>query len=187
MPICRALLKHGYSNFSLEILEYCKPYKCLEREDYYLKLLNPEYNAALDPTETMSGRKHSDESRKKISDAKTGENNHMFGKNHSDETLKKLSDTKKGENNPMFGKKHTDETRKKISDAILGQARPIGSGRASQQIIVFDNKTNQTITYNSICEAAIALNIKQSRISMYFANNQQKPYKGQYTFALKKL
>jgi group I intron endonuclease len=35
MYICRALLKHGYPNFSSptgEILEYCEPSKCLERE-----------------------------------------------------------------------------------------------------------------------------------------------------------
>jgi len=37
MYICRALLKHGYDNFSLEILEYCEPSKCLEREGFYQK------------------------------------------------------------------------------------------------------------------------------------------------------
>ena len=31
MSICCALLKHGYTNFSLTILEYCEPSKCLER------------------------------------------------------------------------------------------------------------------------------------------------------------
>jgi hypothetical protein len=31
-------------------------------------------------------------------------------------------------------------------------------------------------------EAARALNIHISIINKYFANNQQKPYKGQYTF-----
>lgn len=29
MRICRALLKYGYSNFQLEILEYCECSKCL--------------------------------------------------------------------------------------------------------------------------------------------------------------
>jgi hypothetical protein len=29
MPICRALLKYGYSNFSLEILKYCSRAKCI--------------------------------------------------------------------------------------------------------------------------------------------------------------
>ena len=63
-----------------------------------------------------------------------------------------------------------------------GQQRAEGAGRPSQQIEVTDKKNNQTTSYDSIHEAARALNIKQSRISMYFANNQQKPYKGRYTF-----
>ena len=40
--ICNALLKHGYYNFSLIIIEYCEPYNLLEREDYFFKLLKPE-------------------------------------------------------------------------------------------------------------------------------------------------
>jgi len=42
--ICRALLKNGYENFSLTILEYCEPEQCLEREDFYLSSLPHEYN-----------------------------------------------------------------------------------------------------------------------------------------------
>jgi len=67
--ICSALLKHGLSNFSLEIMEYCSPSKCLEREGYYQKTLNPEYNIAKERA-SMSGRKHSDESKQIISDKK---------------------------------------------------------------------------------------------------------------------
>jgi group I intron endonuclease len=77
-----------------------------------------------------------------------------------------------GENNPMFGKKHTDETCKKMSDAKS----------TSQRLEVFDNKNNQTTTYDSINKAAIALNIRVQAISNYFCRNQTKPYKGQYTF-----
>src|SRR5437588_6059873 len=40
--IYRALLKNGYENFSLTILEYCFPEKCIERED--LSSLPHEYN-----------------------------------------------------------------------------------------------------------------------------------------------
>jgi hypothetical protein len=35
MYICNSLIKHGYFNFSLTILEYCSPDKCLEREAFY--------------------------------------------------------------------------------------------------------------------------------------------------------
>jgi hypothetical protein len=67
MYIYRSLLKHGYSNFGLEILEYCTSDKLIEKEKYYLKLLNPEYNIILDPTlPPMSNRKHSEETRNKL-------------------------------------------------------------------------------------------------------------------------
>lgn len=42
--IYNALLKNSYSNFRLEILEYCEPNKLLKREQYYIDLLQPEYN-----------------------------------------------------------------------------------------------------------------------------------------------
>ena len=42
--IYRALLKYGYSNFSLEIIEYCEPNLLMEREQYYIGILKPEYN-----------------------------------------------------------------------------------------------------------------------------------------------
>ena len=68
MYICNALFKHGYYNFSLEILEYCEPEKCLEREAFYQqKKLNPEYNISLNPSAPMYGRNHSEETKTKIS------------------------------------------------------------------------------------------------------------------------
>jgi len=85
MNICKALVKHGYSNFSLTILEYCEPSKCLEREGFYQKQktkINPEYNISLNPSAPMSGRKHSDKSKQIMSDAKKGTT-------LSDETKKK--------------------------------------------------------------------------------------------------
>lgn len=82
MNICNALLKYGYSNFSLTILEYCKPNKCLEREQYYIDLLQPEYNI-LRRAGSSLGYKHTEEARAKIVAAKKG-------KKHSQETIAKL-------------------------------------------------------------------------------------------------
>ena len=56
MNICKALEKHGHSNFSLTIIEYCSPDKCLIREKHYWNLFKPEYNIAQDPTAPFSGR-----------------------------------------------------------------------------------------------------------------------------------
>jgi len=60
MLIYKALLKYGYSKFSLEILEYCNPSNVIEREQHYIDLLNPEYNVL--PTAGSSlGHKHREE------------------------------------------------------------------------------------------------------------------------------
>ena len=50
------------------------------------------------------------------------------------------------------------------------------------KIEVFDLQEKTTTYYNSMDEAGRALNIKHSIISLYFARNQQKPYKGRYVF-----
>lgn len=42
--IYRAILKNGLSNFNLDILQYCELNMLTEREQYYIDLLNPEYN-----------------------------------------------------------------------------------------------------------------------------------------------
>jgi group I intron endonuclease len=75
MQICRAILIYGYSNFSIEILEYCEPAKCLKREKYYFLLLNPEYNTSKEPGAPMSGRTHSDETKILMSETKKGNTN----------------------------------------------------------------------------------------------------------------
>jgi len=81
MQICRALLKYGYDNFSLTIIEYCEPEKCIEREKYYIDLFGSEYNTVKDPTiPPMSGRKHSEKTKQILSDANKGENNPNYGK-----------------------------------------------------------------------------------------------------------
>ena len=86
-----AILKYGHSNFELTILEYCEPEKCIERERYYPQTLNPEYNIAKEPGAPMSGRKHSEETKQIMSEAKQGKNNPNYGKTLSDETKQKIS------------------------------------------------------------------------------------------------
>jgi len=165
--IYSALLKNGYSNFSLTILEYCDKEKCIEREDYYLSCLPHEYNI-LEKAGSWLGHKHSDDTKTKISDALKGEKNPMFGKTLSNETKQILSEANKGKKNPMYNK-----------------PKPEGAGKPSQAIEVTDMaspKNYTTTSYNSIREAARALNIHKSVIDNYFKNNKQKPYKGRYTF-----
>lgn len=66
-PIHNALLKYGFNNFSLEILEYCEQgvnpvlfffYKKKSREQYFFELLKPHYNI-LDKAGSLLGFRHS--------------------------------------------------------------------------------------------------------------------------------
>lgn len=66
-PIDRALLKYGFSNFRLEILEYCDKNNALVREQYYMDLLKPEYNIVEIAGSTL-GYKHTPESLAKMRD-----------------------------------------------------------------------------------------------------------------------
>jgi group I intron endonuclease len=98
-----------------------------------------------------------------------------LGYKHDDEAKKKISDSQKkidhsgrfktGENNPNYGKLIT-----------------VGSVKPSQKIEVFDLEEKTTTSYNSINEAARALDINPRCITSYFSRNQQKPYKRRYTF-----
>lgn len=76
--ILKALLKYGHSKFSLEILEYCEANKVIEREQYYIDKLNPEYNL-LKFAGLSLGYKHTEETLSKLK-----------GRKHSKETIEKM-------------------------------------------------------------------------------------------------
>jgi hypothetical protein len=109
----------------------------------------------------------------------------MSGRKHSPETIKKMSDS-------HTGSKHSDETRNKISDTVkksensgrfkIGQSRAEGAEVPSIKISVFDQKTNQITTYDSLSEAAIALNITYKAISYHLEACKPKPCKNRYIF-----
>ena len=64
-PIDRALLKYGFSKFSLYILEYCTSENVIEREQYYLDVIKPEYNIVEKAGSTL-GYKHTEDSLAKM-------------------------------------------------------------------------------------------------------------------------
>lgn len=90
------------------------------------------------------GRKHTEDSIRKIVAASKGENNHFYGKKHTDETKhqisiankgvtweermgqdaanerrKKQSDNFSGNGNPFFGKSHSEDSKSKIVTAHI--------------------------------------------------------------------
>jgi hypothetical protein len=70
--------------------------------------------------EGVSGMVHSSETKKVMSEKKSGENNHFYGKKHSEEARKKISESKKGKPAPgnHRGKNHSEEAKQKLSEAV---------------------------------------------------------------------
>lgn len=157
MRINRALLKYGHENFTLTILEYCLPEKCLKRKDYYIDLLKPEYNILPKAGSRLCAKV-------------------------SSETRKKIFISKKGKKNPFFGKTHSQKIRDIISTSLMDRKRAEEAGRYSQMVEVFDLEKNQKISFKSLSEAARALNLALTSIRRYLTTG--KVYKKQYTFKL---
>ena len=57
--------KYGENNFEFSIIELCQPDKCLDREQYYIDTLKPEYNILQFSNSTL-GYKHTIKAKKKI-------------------------------------------------------------------------------------------------------------------------
>ena len=100
-------------------------------EIQYIRQLQPKFNFT-DGGDGVSGFQHSKETRRKLSEAKKGQNNPMFGKKHSEETKRKMSEANKGENNPNWGKAFSDEHKKKISEAKSQKMNNTGFYRVSK-------------------------------------------------------
>ena len=125
----QAVESYGIENFKVELLCECNSKEELdEMEIYYIKYYGAQedrhyYNICkggdAGPGGPMfKGHKHSDETRKKMSESRKGSGNSNYGNRwkQSDELKALHSKLSSGENNGMFGKKHSDETKKMIGE-----------------------------------------------------------------------
>jgi group I intron endonuclease len=168
--IYSAILKYGYSNFQLEILEYCTKEKAVDREQYYIDLFKPEYN--LNSTAgSRLGSNHSEETKRKMSKS-------AQGRKLTEQTKNLLSLASKGINNPNFGRKHSAETKALISLARLGKSilsesiknkMSVDSGTA---VRVLDLNTNEISVYTSITRAAEGMGVTQPSLSKRLKETQ---------------
>lgn len=155
-PIHNALLKYGFNNFSLEILEYCEQgVDPITREQYYFGLLNPEYNI-LEIAGSSLGFKHSDETLKffknsrKVSEAtKNNLSLAATGRILTESDKVKISLARKGI-------KLSDETRAKIS--------AVTTARIGVPVIVKNVNTNTELEYTSLTDAALAIGVSRTAV-----------------------
>lgn len=153
MLIHKALLKYGYSNFSLEILEYCDPSDVIERKQYYINKLNPEYNLHRTAGSPF-GYKHTEDTLAKFKNrVMTAEHKALLVKH-----LKKLANT---DEHKERGRLHMIKLNKLKGFSIE----------------VIDTKTQETTIYPSLREAARTIGCSHCSISNVIKNFQEKGVK----------
>jgi len=192
--ISRALLKYGYSNFTLTVLEYCNKSDLLKREQFYLDKLNPQYNI-LKIAGSSKNFKHSEETKFKISKALKGKyignKSALFGKIHTEETKQKMSLKKSGENNLLYGKIHSEETKELMKQKALGrkhsnETKNKISARHGNPVFIYEKFSLEFKLIGSFVSARRAaqfLEIGGSTVVRYMKSGQI--FKDRYKFSSK--
>ena len=156
--------KHGQENFIWYLLENCEDKDVFIIEQKYLDLYRPfkdefgGFNILHYANCGTKGKKHSEETRKKISESN-------MGKKHSEESKRKMSETRKNKIKTgqiihgRHGKHLSEESKRKISQSNTGKVRI----QCRKQVKCIETG----IIYNSIDEASQkVLNLKRSNISL---------------------
>jgi group I intron endonuclease len=113
--------KYGGDQFEFKVIYYCLENETIENEQLFIDKLSPEYNIANNVALPMLGRHHTEESKRKMSEAQKGNVGVWHGKNLSEEHKHKISEALKGKNNPRYGEHLSEEHRQKLSEAKMGQ------------------------------------------------------------------
>lgn len=119
--------KYGSENFIFEILLYCENFELTYYEQEYVNRKLNIYNICVEIVNSPKGRKLSEEAKKKISIAHTGQSGScspLFGRILSEEHKQKLSDSHSGSCNYWIGRNHSEETLLKFSIANSGSCNP---------------------------------------------------------------
>ena len=154
VAISNAIQYHGWGNFEKDWYE-C-PDEDLNFDEELLvremRTLSPEgYNLR---EGGGSNGKMSEESKKKMSEARTGIS-------RSEETKKRISESTKGKKNHMYGKTHASETKKKMSDVQVGKTlsddtkkKMSENNPSSRRVYQYDMEENSLGSFISPGEAA---------------------------------
>ena len=167
--IYSALLKYGYSNFSLHILEYCSKNECIKREQHYIDLYKPEYNI-LKKAGSSHGFKHNESTLKLLRETRvtkeTRKNLSLAAskRSFSDKEKEKLSNIRLGIKLPLFTRTKISVTATKLWGVAV-DVEDIESG-------ITEQFTSLTFAANSIKVSRTA--VKKALLSGRFIKNRWK-------------
>jgi len=156
LPIIRAILKYGMSNFIVVILEFTTRLDAITAEQTYINKYKPVYNVLQVAGSTL-GYKHSDKSKLKISEG-------MIDTTWTDERREGHSQRQTGSGNTFYGKNHTAEAKALLQAQALARTT---SHKPAHQVEVRDIDTGITTTYASLRKAADALGVSHSHLRKF--------------------
>jgi hypothetical protein len=196
MVINKALLKYGYSKFKLEILEYCEPKDLARKEQYYMDILNPEYNL-LKTAYSSLGYKHTKDSLEKIkkqlailnrskaisvkvTNLETNISDDYDSLTAAAKTLNTTRSTLQRHiiNSKLFKGIYKLESNLSVSNFDSNYLNHPNSIK----IEVTDLKLKTVTRFTSIFSCARVLGIRGTTISNFLLRNQTKPFKGRFIF-----
>ena len=175
-----SLLKHGYSAFSLEVLEYTEKDQTVIREQFFMDLFKPGYNILM-TAGSFIGFKHSETTKEKMRTAWTEERKAAFAALIStgwteerkaelaaymkirNSSVKNLEHLKSLNANPAIKAKNLERLQNISKNPELEAKRLENlknyNESISQCLEVLDKKTNEIQEYTSIGEAAKAIGV----------------------------
>jgi len=161
MPITKALLKYGHSNFSFLVLEHVDSCYLAVRETLYITKLLPYYNV-LKTGYSSIGYKHTEETKAILT---------KLAKNrvHSPETKALIADALTGENNPFFGNSHSKES-----------IREIIKNKSFNPVYIYDSYKNLIVIYPSVRTLSKVIAANHATIVKHINNNEL--FRGEWYF-----
>ena len=193
--ISKALIKYGYINFSISILEYCDRSVLTEKEQHYIDLFNPTYNI-LKVAGSSSGYKHSLESKDKRSKSLkgiyVGVKSPLYGRTHTEKTKEIMSLDRKGIDNYFYGKTHSEETKELMRQKALNRKHSAETLEKMAKVRgnpvnIYEKNDNNGFkligNFISARKAGLFLNISGSTVIKYMRSGEI--FKERYKFSSK--
>lgn len=197
-----AILKYGWDNIEVEIIYRSHIDDFLDiMEINFIRYYNSAacgYNISLGGVGVggsgMRGRKHSaetkakmakvhrdisDDTRKKISQAQMGKNNHFFGRKHSDETREKMAASKRNMSAETRAKMSaakknmSEETRKKISQAGKGKMLSSEYRLKLSLRLSGENSHSAKLSWAIVKEIRAEIGLNQTELAAKYFTSQQ--------------
>lgn len=188
--------KYGFESHSFRILHLCRKEQLNELEIRFIEAINTTSKAHLNcqggghvpldqetlrrRSETMRGRKLSQETRDKISQSNAGENNGMHGvtpwnkgRKHRPETIEKCR-RNAFRSSHRRGKKHSAETRQLISQKVQGIHKGAKSPSFKGYILAYTVEGKYVGRYEGLLDAEMNLGVNFRLISRVLSGGRKQ-------------